>query len=37
MEAKQRLGSVACFDIWKVSTYDELTINMMNNGDMAYA
>jgi len=37
MEAKQRLGSVACFDIWKVFSYDELTINMMKNGDTAYA
>jgi len=37
MEAKQRLGSIASFDIWKAFSYDELTINMRQSGDTSYA
>ena len=37
LEAKQRLGSVASIDLWHGFQYDELTINMRQNGDNEYA
>jgi len=36
-EAKTRLGSIASLDIWQAFEYDELTINMRQNGDAEYA
>ena len=35
-EAKQRLGSVASVDLWQMFTYEELTINMRQSGDLRY-
>jgi len=37
LEAKQRLGAIASIDVWKSFEYDELTINMRQNGDREYA
>jgi len=36
-EAKQRIGSIASIDLWKNFQYQELTINMRQNGDECYA
>ena len=36
-EAKARLGAIASLDIWQTFEYDELTINMRQNGDAEYA
>jgi len=35
-EAKQRLGSVASVYLWQMFTYEELTINMRQSGDLRY-
>ena len=37
LETKQRLGAVGSLDIWPELTYDELTINVRQNGDKQYA
>jgi len=37
LEAKQRLGFVASVEVWQSLTYDELTINMRQSADEAYA
>lgn len=37
LEAKQRFGAIASVDVWKAFEYDELTINMRQNGDRQYA
>ena len=37
LEAKQRVGSIASLDLWKIFSYDELTINMRQSGDRQYA
>jgi len=37
LEAKQRLGAIASLDLWKIFTYDELTINMRQSADREYA
>jgi hypothetical protein len=37
LEAKQRLGAIASLDLWRTFEYDELTINMRQSGDKAYA
>ena len=37
LEAKQRLGAIASLDLWKIFTYDELTINMRQSVDREYA
>jgi len=36
-EAKQRFDAIASVDVWKAFEYDELTINMHQNGDSQYA
>lgn len=36
-EAKQRIGAISSVDIWQSFTYDELTINMRQKSDDAYA
>ena len=36
-EAKQRLGAVSSLALWEKFGYDELTINMRQNSDAAYA
>ena len=36
-EAKQRLGAIASLSLWEKFEYDELTINMRQNSDAAYA
>ena len=37
LEAKHRLGSIASIDLWKIFSYDELTINMRQSNDKQYA
>jgi len=37
LEAKQRVGAVGSVDIWAEMTYDELTVNVRQKGDMQYA
>ena len=36
-EAKQRLGAISSLSLWEKFEYDELTINVRQNGDAAYA
>jgi len=37
LEAKQRLGSIASTDLWKIFSYEELTINVWQSSDRQYA
>jgi len=36
-EAKQRLGAISSVALWETFSYDELTINMRQQGDSVYA
>jgi len=33
LEAKKRVGAIASLDLWKAFEYDELTINVRQNGE----